>query len=220
MLSSILTDGLSLTSLAIASGLSLVLGLVIAFVYTRTGSYTKQFATTLVLLPILVQIVMMMVSGNIGTGIAILGAFSLVRFRSIPGSSREIVSVFFAMAIGLATGTGYVGFAILATVLISVVMLVLHLTRAFTEKTTAQTLKITMPEDASHEDALNPVFQAHQVSPQLQSVKTKNMGSLYELTYDIMLPERMDQKQFIDDLRIRNGNLAIVLCQNQAKEGL
>ena len=220
MLNSITAGGLTLGSLAICSALSIILGLVIAFVHTKTSKFSKNFAVTLVVLPILVQIVMMMVSGNIGTGIAIMGAFSLVRFRSIPGTSREIVSVFFAMAIGLATGTGFIGFAILATAIISLVLIVLSKTNIFGQAKSQQTLKITLPEDANHEETLQPVFADHHVASQLKQVKTKNMGSLYELTYGLELPAKINRKQFLDDLRVRNGNLEITLFESELEGGL
>lgn len=220
MLNSITSDGLTIANLAVCSVLSIVLGLVIAFIHAKTAKTSKNFVIALVILPILVQIVMMMVSGNIGTGIAIMGAFSLVRFRSIPGTSREIVSVFFAMAIGLATGTGFIGFAILATILISIVLVILSSVHMFDGGKTQQTLKITLPEDADHDETLRPVFSEHGITPALKQVKTKNMGSLYELTYSIGLPESVNRKQFLDDLRVRNGNLAITLFESELEGGL
>ena len=220
MLSSITAGGLTIANLAICSALSIILGLIIAFVHKRTTKTSKNFAVTLVVLPILVQIVMMMVSGNIGTGIAIMGAFSLVRFRSIPGTSREIVSVFFAMAIGLATGTGFIGFAIIATAVISLVLILLTTTNIFGASKETHTLKITLPEDADHDEALSPVFTSHKVTSTLKQVKTKNMGSLYELTYSLEMPGSINRKKFLDDLRVRNGNLAITLFESELEGGL
>lgn len=220
MLSSITAGGLTIANLAICSALSIILGLIIAFVHKRTTKTSKNFAVTLVVLPILVQIVMMMVSGNIGTGIAIMGAFSLVRFRSIPGTSREIVSVFFAMAIGLATGTGFIGFAIIATAVISLVLILLTTTNIFGASKETHTLKITLPEDADHDEALSPVFTDHKVAQTLKQVKTKNMGSLYELTYSLEMPGSINRKKFLDDLRVRNGNLAITLFESELEGGL
>lgn len=220
MLSSVTAAGMTLEALAICTAASLLLGLIVAFVHTKTSHYTKNFAVTLVILPMLVQSVMMMVNGNLGTGVAILGAFSLVRFRSIPGTSREIVSVFFAMAVGLATGTGFVGFAVLATLVVSLVLLALHWLHVFDSSDTSQTLQVTMPENINHQDALQPVFDNHKVEPNLVKIKTKNMGSLYELTYSVNLPSSVDRKRFIDDLRVRNGNLSIVLFEREVEGGL
>lgn len=220
MLSSITTDGLTLWALAACSALSIVLGLIVAFTHTRTASYTRNFAITLVVLPILVQAVMMMVNGNLGTAVAILGAFSLVRFRSIPGTSREIVAVFFAMAVGLATGTGYIGFAILLTIALSAVLLILHAVHAFDSTRSKQTLKITIPENVDHHDAFDEVFEKYVLTPELKTIKTKNMGSLYELEYGVEMPRTIDRKKFMDDLRVRNGNLAITIFESQLEGGL
>lgn len=219
MLSSITAGGLTLTAMAICSIASIVLGTVIAIIHAKTSrSTTKNFAMTLVILPILVQSVMMIVNGNLGTGIAILGAFSLVRFRSIPGTSREIVSVFFAMAIGLATGTGFVLFALILTTIISLVLVAFHVFNFFGSPTSTQTLRLTIPEDIDYEKAFHKVFAAHQVSATLAMIKTKNMGSLFEVTYDVELPAEFDRTSFINDLRLHNNNLAIALY-TQAPEG-
>lgn len=220
MLDSIMAGGLTLPSLIICSIVSLVLGLVVALVHVRTTKHTKNLAVALVVLPILVQIVMMMVNGNLGIGVAILGAFSLVRFRSIPGTSREIVSVFFAMAIGLATGTGYIGFALLATILIGTVLLILSSVSLFAQRGSSEQLKITLPEDADYQTILADVFNEHAVVAELTKIKTKNMGSLYELTFSVELPSEIDRKQFIDDIRVRNSNLPIVLFQSSLEGGL
>lgn len=220
MLESIYAGGLTLQALLICSALSIILGLVVAFVHTRTAGYTKNFAITLVVLPILVQAVMMMVNGNIGTGIAILGAFSLVRFRSIPGTSREIVSVFFAMAIGLATGTGYVGFAVFAAIVVALLLLVLTKTRLFEPTTDTKKLKVTMPEDHDFDELLRPIFAKHAVTAEIDRIKTKDMGSLYELVYDVTLPATMNRKTLIDDIRTVNNNLSILLTEKAGEGGL
>ncbi len=220
MLSSIYGTTLNLKALLICSALSLILGLVVAFVHTKTTRFTKNFAITLVVLPILVQSVMMLVNGNLGTGIAILGAFSLVRFRSIPGTSREIVSVFFAMAVGLATGTGYVAFAVFATLAIALVLLALAKFNIFEPSGAEQQLRITMPDDTDHEASFNPVFKEHGVTANLERIRTKNMGSLYELTYRVKLPSGVNPKSLLDDLRIKNGNLSIALFDGEIEGGL
>lgn len=220
MLNSIYGTSLTIESLLICSALSLVLGLIVAFVHTKTTRYTKNFAITLVILPILVQSVMMLVNGNLGTGIAILGAFSLVRFRSIPGTSREIVSVFFAMAVGLATGTGYVVFAVFATLAISLVLLALAKLRIFEPSKAEQQLRITMTDDTDHVATFNPVFKEHGVTASLERIRTKNMGSLYELTYRVTLAKGANPKNLLDDLRIKNGNLAIALFDGEIEGGL
>lgn len=220
MLDSITAAGLTPTNLAIAAGVSIVLGLVVALVHAKTAKYSKNFITTLVVLPLLVMGVMMMVNGNLGTGIAIMGAFSLVRFRSIPGTSREIVSVFFAMSIGLATGTGYIGFAVLMTAAISLVLILMSTLKLFQPRLASQRLIITLPEDSEYDTALQPVFDKYRIKADLEQIRTKNMGSLLEATYDVKIPSSVKRKQFIDDLRVRNGNLAITLYSTNAEGGL
>ena len=220
MLESITTSGITPFNLAVCSGVSIALGLLVALVHSRTTRYTRNFATTLVVLPLLVQAVMMMVNGNLGTGVAILGAFSLVRFRSIPGTSREIVSVFFAMSLGLATGTGYVGFAVLAAGLISLVLLGLHVTNAFEAKVSQQMLKVTVSDDTEFGEVFAQVFAKHAVQAAIQMVKTKSMGSLYEITYAVTLPAVLSRKVLLDDIRVLNGNLPVTLYEANYEGGL
>lgn len=220
MFNSIISAGLTVEGLAICSLVSVICGLIIAFTHTRTTTFTKNFAITLVSLPILVMAVMMMVNGNLGTGVAIMGAFGLVRFRSLPGTSREIVSVFFAMAMGLATGTGYVMFALAATLAISAMLVILTKISLFDSPDTRQVLRITMPEDSDAKELLNPVFESFGVKATVLQTRLKNMGSLFELTYDVTLPRDLNQKEFIDELRIRNRNLALILSKNEFEGGL
>lgn len=220
MLNSVLTNGVTLEALLITSSASIIFGIILAWVHTKTTTYSKNFAITLVLLPVLVQFVIMMTSGSLGTGVAILGTFSLVRFRSMPGTSRELVSVFATMAIGLVTGTGYLAFATIVTAIISILLLLLHYTNLFDPSETVQYLTISMPEDISHEDALRPVFEQFQVKATLDNIRLKNMGSIFELSYDLELPKDIDRKAFINELRIRNRNLAIILGKNPLKASL
>lgn len=220
MLDSITAGGLTPLNFILCSTLAILLGATVAFVHARTARYTKNFTTTLVVLPILVQVVIMMVNGDLGTGVAILGAFSLVRFRSIPGTSREIASVFFAMSIGLATGTGYIGFAIIATIIISAVLFTFTKFDVFGKDSQQQTLRITLPDDVDHETTLQPIFDKHKVQAKLEMTKTKNMGSLYELEFSLRLPQNVSRKTFIDELRTRNTNLAITMYETQAEGGL
>lgn len=214
MLKSIIsTSEITLTTLSICTFVSIILGIVIALVHTKTSRYSKNFAITLCLLPVLVQIVMMMVNGNLGTSVAILGAFSLIRFRSMPGTSKEIISVFFAMAIGLATGTGYVMFAILMTITISAIIILLD-KLAFKENNRLKTLTIVVPEDMNYSNMFEDVFKKYKIDTKLQKTKTVNMGSLFELTYALTYKGEVDEKKFIDDLRIKNCNLKITLGEN------
>jgi uncharacterized membrane protein YhiD involved in acid resistance len=149
----------------------------------------------------------MMVNGNVGTGVAVMGAFSLVRFRSVPGKAKDIVSIFLTMTAGLACASGYVGIAILFTVIVSLGMVITVLFPVKSEK--ALDLRITVPETISFEGAFDEVFEEFTKNHTLVSVKTTNMGSLYRLQYRIELKDSGKMKEFIDSLRCRNGNLEI-----------
>ena len=186
---------------------SLVLGLVIAAVYMLQGEYTKNFVVTLLLLPALVQAVIMLVNGNLGTGVAIMGAFSLVRFRSVPGTSREISGVFYAIVVGLATGMGYLAYAVMITVIVGAVMLVSYkvVGHAGVQQ---HLLRIVISEDLDYEGVFEDILQKY-TKTRLIQVKTINMGSMYELRYEIALAKDALVKEMIDDIRTRNANLTV-----------
>lgn len=205
------TNELSILNLLICSLFSLFLGLIISIIHKLTSNYTKNFLITLAVLPILVQSVMMMVNGNLGTSIAIVGAFSLVRFRSIPGTSKEILSVFFAMAIGLATGMGQLLFASILTIMVSLVLLILSKSKFGQRKENIKILKITLPDDLDYTEIFDDLFDKYVVSYTLEKVKTINLGSLFEITYQLNMKTDINEKEFIDDLRCKNGNLKIIL---------
>ena len=212
MLNSILSSsGLTLSSLLLCSLSSIVFGLIIALVHMKTSKYTKNFLVTLVLLPILVQTVIFMVNGNLGTSIAIVGAFSLVRFRSVAGTSREIVSIFFAMAIGLATGMGQIAFAAIITVIVSLILIILCVSKFGESMSTTKNLKITITDNVDYTEVFDDIFEKYVNSFELISAKTVNLGSLFELTYSVNMKDKVNEKEFIDELRCRNGNLKIIL---------
>lgn len=214
MLESILTTtstgAVSLQSLLICTAASLLLGLGVAWVYMFRNQYSRNFVVTLVLLPAMVQVVIMLVNGNLGAGVAVMGAFSLVRFRSVPGSAREIGSIFFAMAIGLATAMGYLFYALLFLLLIGGCTILLTFCRFGDSPSTVRDLKISIPEDLDYAGLFDDLFSAYARSAQLLRVRTTNMGSLFELRYSIDLKDTAKEKEFIDQLRCRNGNLTII----------
>lgn len=219
MFSSILsttTAGQMSAATALAcTGVSLVLGLIIALVYMSHGVYTKNFVITLTLLPAMVQIVIMLVNGNLGTSVAVLGAFSLIRFRSVPGSAREISSIFFAMAIGLATGMGYLLFAAVITVILNLVMLVLCHSPFGERKPRSRSLHVTIPENLDYPLVFEEIFAAYTKKHSLERVKTTNLGSMYELSYNIVLKNVDEEKALIDAIRCRNGNLPVICGRPQ-----
>lgn len=202
--------GLTLQSYLVALGTSLICGLIVLLATSFKNNVTKSFAVTVLLLPAIVQTVIMMVNGNVGTGIAVAGAFSLVRFRSVPGKAREIASIFLAMTAGLASAAGYVAIAILFTAVISVIMLVFSLIPIKRER--EYELHVTVPESLNFDGAFDPIFKEYARSSRLVKTKTSSMGSLYKLTYIIDLKDYSRSKEMIDKIRERNGNLEISLC--------
>lgn len=211
MLTSIYTDTITISSLGIIVLFAIILGLVIAISHKLTSKYSKNFLITLSLLPLLVSIIIIMVNGNLGTSVAVLGAFSLVRFRSVPGNSKEIASIFAAMAIGLALGMGQVIFAIGATIVIVLITVLLSKTKIFDESKQEKKLLITIPENIDYTDVFDDIFKKYKVDATLEKTKTTNMGSMFELTYVVKFNDNINEKAFIDDIRVRNGNLKVAL---------
>ena len=202
---------MSILEFVICTATSMVLGVVIALIHMYKNKYSKHFIQTLVILPAIIQVVIMLVNGNLGTGVAVMGAFSLVRFRSVPGNSREIGSIFFAMAAGLAAGTGYIAIAVLIVVCIGAMMMLL-LTLNFGEgKTASKVLKITLPENLNYEGMFDDILTEYTKTYRLVKVRTVNMGSLFELQYEMEMLKDKSEKELIDEVRCRNGNLT-VLC--------
>lgn len=220
MFNSIIGEELTLVTFLICIGVALALGFIISLVHMKGEKYSKNFASTLVIIPALISTVIMMVNGNLGTSIAILGSFSLIRFRSIPGTAREIINVFFAMAVGLACGTGYVAFAILITLIVGLVSLLLTNMNIFENKNTYKVLKVQIPEELDYTEVFNDIFKKFASSVELTKSKTVNMGSMFELTYNVKLKNDMKEKNFIDEIRVRNGNLKVSLSHPIMEEGL
>lgn len=214
MLNSIFSNSaaqVELSSILLCSLSSIMLGIVIALTHKHTSKYNKNFLTTISVLPLLIQIVIMMVNGNLGTSVAILGAFGLVRFRSLPGTSKEILIVFFAMTIGLITGMGHLVFAAFVTVLGCILLFVLNKIPLFDKNKQEKILKITIPEELDYTTVFDEIFKQYTTKVELEQVKTTNMGSMFELSYRITLNKKMNEKGFLDDLRVKNGNLKIIL---------
>lgn len=220
MLNSILGTELTLTSFLICTGVSLLLGVGTALVAGYRSRSTQSLAVTLAILPAVVQAVIMLVNGSIGAGIAVAGAFSLVRFRSAPGTAREIAAIFLAMAIGLATGMGYVGLSALLFLILAGAMLALTALRFGQKEDAGRILKITIPEDLDYDGLFDDLFERYTTAHTLEKVKTTNMGTLYELRYRITLRQEPVPKVFLDELRCRNGNLNITCCREESHESL
>ena len=184
------------------------------------SSYTQSFVLTLAMLPAVVQVIIMLVNGNIGTGVAVAGAFGLVRFRSTPGTAREIGMIFLAMVTGLATGMGYMVLAALVFVVLAAFMLVLSRLRFGCGDENERELKITIPENLDYEGLFDDLFQRYTRSARLEKVRTSNMGTLYELDFRVVLKDGGVPKEFLDELRCRNGNLNIVCGRVASREAL
>ena len=186
--------------------------------YAFRTKYTKSFVITLAMLPAIVCTVIMMVNGNIGAGVAVAGAFSLVRFRSVPGSARDLGSIFRAMGAGLITGMGYLGYAILFSLIMGIVLMILTTVPFSGNKkrdAIEKTLKITIPEDLDYYNVFDDIFDQYTTEHSLVSSKTTNMGSMFKLIYNISLKDPSKEKEFVDNLRCKNGNLEIALTRQE-----
>ena len=208
---------ISVTDFLLCLGCSLVLGLVMAFAYTYRTRYTKSFVITLALLPAVVCVVIMLVNGNVGTGVAVAGAFSLVRFRSVPGTAKEICTLFLAMGAGLIAGMGYLGFAVLFTLVMCTVFVLYNCLDFGTKKNAAtfKTFTITIPEDLDYSGVFDDIFAEYTRSHDLIRVKTTNMGSMFKITYNVELRDAAKEKEMIDKIRCRNGNLEIAVSKQE-----
>lgn len=206
---------ISVTDFLTCVGFSLVLGLVMAFAYMYRTRYTKSFVVTLALLPAVVCVVIMMVNGNVGAGVAVAGAFSLVRFRSVPGTAKEICTLFLAMGAGLICGMGYLGFAGVFTLVLCLAFIIYTRLDLGTKRNGAmyKSFRITIPEDLDYSGVFDEVFEQYTRTYELVNVKTVGMGSLFRLTYDVVLKDPSQEKELIDQLRCRNGNLEIMVSK-------
>ena len=212
-----LTSVIQVTDFLLCLGVSLVLGHVLAFAYMYRTRYTKSFVVTLALLPAVVCVVIMLVNGNVGTGVAVAGAFSLVRFRSVPGTAKEICTLFLAMGAGLIAGMGYLGFAVLFAVVMCVIFVLYNCLDFGTKKNAAiyKTFTITIPEDLDYSGVFDDIFAEYTRAHDLIRVKTTNMGSMFTLTYNVELFDATREKEMIDQLRCRNGNLEIAVSKQE-----
>lgn len=204
---SIFSTEVTITTFLLSSASALICGLITAFGASFRSQVSKSFTISLLLLPLIVNTVIIMVNGNVGTGVAVMGAFSLVRFRSVPGKAKDIVSIFLAMTAGLSCATGYVSIALIFTFIATLVM-VIAVNLPFKDDRTVD-LRITVPESLSFSEAFNDILEEYTKNYKLIKVKTTNMGSLYKLLYRAELKDKAKTKDMIDKLRCRNGNLEI-----------
>ena len=212
-----MTNVISVSDFLLCMSCSLIIGLILALGYMYRSRYTKSFIVTLALLPTVVCVVIMMVNGNVGAGVAVAGAFSLVRFRSVPGTAKEITMLFLGMGAGLITGMGYLGFALLFTLIMTGLTILYNRLDFGTGKNAARykTLNITIPENLDYTGVFDSVLAEYTDSCELVRVKTTNMGSMFHLTYNLVLQDIAREKEMIDKLRCRNGNLEISVSKQE-----
>ncbi len=208
---------ISVKDFLLCVGGSLLIGMILTIAHMYRSRYTKSFLVTLALLPAVVCVVIMMVNGNVGAGVAVAGAFSLVRFRSVPGTAKEITMLFLAMGAGLIAGMGYLGFAFLFTIIMCIFSVIYNMMDFGMKKnsTLYKTLNITIPEDLDYSEVFEDILKDYTVANELVRVKTTNMGSMFRLTYDITLRDAAKEKEMIDKLRCRNGNLEISISKQE-----
>lgn len=206
-----ITTSIGMGQFAASLGASLVLGLIIALAYMQGARYTKSLAVTLALLPAIIGVIIIMVNGSVGTGVAVAGAFSLVRFRSVPGAAKEICMIFLAMATGLITGMGYLGLAAIFTLVMCLIFILYNKLDlgASAKADKYKTIRVVVPEDLDYTGVFEDIFSEFTSACSLMQVKTTNMGSMFKLTYDVTLKDPSREKEMIDRIRCRNGNLEV-----------
>ena len=212
------TAGLEITTALIAAGVALLLGIAIAITHAKTSQTTKGMLVTLAVLPVLVMAVMIMINGNLGTSIAILGAFSLIRFRSMEGRAKDLLAIFAAMMIGLACGMGHVLFGAVVTIIYIIAVIIFTYAHLLEPDRHERILKIVIPEDLDYEEVFADVFHKYTSRAHLVRMKTINMGSLYKLTYDVRVKRGVKEKEFLDEIRVKNCNLKVLLSEPCCEE--
>ena len=226
MLESIITsttgESFTLTNTLIIITSSILLGIVISLAYLKThkkDGYIPSFIISLIMLPTIISIIILLVGNNVARAFSLAGAFSIIRFRSTPGDTKDISYIFFTLAVGLASGMGYVGYAVIFTIILCAVMIILDGLNFAMPKSKAMVLKITVPEDLNFEGVFDEILNTNTTSWNMVKVRTRDFGALYELNYSIHLKNDVNQKKFIDSLRVRNGNLNISLtsCGSEDK---
>jgi hypothetical protein len=210
--------GLDVKTVLLAAGAALLLGIALAITHMKTSQTNKGFLVTLATLPLLVMAVMIMINGNLGTSIAILGSFSLIRFRSLQGKAKDLLAIFFAMMIGLACGMGHILFGTVITIVAILAIIIFTYTHFLEPDRHERVLKVVIPEDLDYDDVFADVFKKYTSRHRLVKMKTMNMGSLYKLTYDVKMKHGVKEKEFLDDIRVKNCNLKVLLSEPCCEE--
>lgn len=208
----------SIQNCLLCVGVAIILGIVISYTHKATTKTTPNFLLTLGILPMLVEVIILLASGQVEVSLAVAGAFSLVRFRSMPGNSKEIVSVFWAMAIGSALGLGYIWLSVVITIIVAILMFVYTSILNKSTDNSQRRLKVVIPENLDYDDVFKDLLKKYTKEYELRKAKTTNMGSTYELTYFVSLKNGVKEKQFMDDIRVRNGNMTVLLERPEISE--
>ncbi len=206
-------DGISAGEFFLCVGVAVALGFLISLIYIfthRKEGYSQSYVFTMIMLPTIISLILLLINTPAGA-LSLAGAFTLVRFRSVAGDPKDIAYIFFAMATGTACGIGYIGFAVVFFVVLGAVLVVLNEINFGGMKSNHMTLKITIPENLDYQGVFEPVLNKYTNFHKLRRVKTTNFGTLFELIYSVDVPESIDQKKFIDELRTLNGNMNINL---------
>lgn len=220
MFNSVIGTTITLHGFLVSLCCAMVLGVLSSLMFTHFTRHTGSLAITLAVLPPIVTLVIMMINGNIGAGLAVAGAFALVRFRSLPGTAKEVCGIFLSVSIGLACGMGYVGVAVLYFLFMSGFIILLEELRFGQGRLAERQLKITIPEDLDYEEIFDDLLEKYTLRWELVRVHTTNMGTLYELTYEVLMRQKNQSREFINELRCRNGNLSISLGRAADKESM
>ena len=191
-------------------GVALALGVIAAFCYMYKNQFSKTLVIAIAILPPIVCVLIMLVSGSIGAAVAVGGVFALTRFRSAQGSAKEITQIFLSMAVGLTTGLGYIYIAIILVAVIEIMTIIFTLTKFGESSSKRRTLKVSIPEELDYTDIFDDIFEVYTEKVTLIKVKLKNLGTIFQLTYDIHLKDIKDEKKFIDEIRVRNANLDVI----------
>ncbi|MCM8710097.1 DUF4956 domain-containing protein [Clostridium sp. SYSU_GA19001] len=208
------STSISLANAILTIVVSFVLGGIISFTYMKTsskGGYSQNFSLTLIIIPTVIAIIVLLIGSNVARAFSLAGTFSIIKFRSAPGDPKDISYVLFTMAAGLACGVGFFGYAVLFTVFLCLLMFALSILNFGAKKTSQKLLKITIPENLDYEGAFDDVFEKFTTDYELIKVKTTDLGSLFQLVYIVTMDNKLSQKEFLDELRCRNGNLNITL---------
>ena len=214
LISSTNGDSFTLKNAIIIILSSSLLGLFISFMYNKTykKSSNNDFSITLIMLPVIISIIILLVGNNVARAFSLAGAFSIIRFRSAPASTKEITYVFFSLAVGLTCGMGYIGYAVIFTIILCGLMFLLTKNKLlFSTNGKSMNLKITIPENLNYDGVFDEIFEKYTNSYNVEMIRTRDFGSLFELNYSIILKNDINQKNFLDDLRCKNGNLNITL---------